>query len=298
MQDVLKFFGAFRDRFKCDINLLKLNYKNDTIQHEVLRMIDIKEAKIELMNHIDSMKLDNPRVEIKRWHTMRVAENCKKIAIELGLNEEEIELAELIGVLHDIGRFEQYKIFDKNTDLKVLDITKKFDHGKEGVKVLKKDNYIRKYIEDDKYDQIIYTAILEHNQYALSEGLSKEEELFSKIIKDADKLDLMYEAIDIYWQTPERIQEIEEGKLAEKMIESFYEQKLSKNRYKKSEVDQILRFISFIYDINFKCSYQIIKENDYITKMVDRFNFKFSETKDELQKVKNIANEYILEKTK
>ena len=261
-------------------------------------MIDIKEAKIEFMNHLDSLKLDNPRVEIKRWHTMRVAENCKNIAIELGLNQEQIELAELIGVLHDIGRFEQYQIFDKNTDLKVLDITKRFDHGKEGVKVLNKDNYIRKYIKDDKYDQIIYTAILEHNQYALSKGLSEEEELFSKIIKDADKLDLMYEGVEVYWQTPEWIKKIEEGKLSKKMLADFYEQKLADNRNKNSEIDQILKIASFVYDINFKCSYEIIKENDYITKMIDRFNFKFLETKEELQKVKNIANEYILEKTK
>jgi len=261
-------------------------------------MIDIEEAQIEFMNHIDSLKLDNPRVEIKRWHTMRVAENCKKIAIELGLQEEQIELAELIGILHDIGRFEQYQIFDKNTNLKTLDVTKKFDHGREGVKVLKKDDYIRKYIKDDKYDQIIYTAILEHNQYELSDGLSKEEELFSKIIKDADKLDLMYEGVEVYWKTPEWIEKIEEGKLSEKILESFYEQKLADNRNRKDEIDQILKIASFVYDINFKCSYEIIKENNYITKMIDRFNFKFTETKDELEKVKNIANEYILEKTK
>ena len=261
-------------------------------------MINIQEAKTELMDHIDGLKLDNPRVEIKRGHSMRVAENCKKIATALGLSKEQIELAELIGILHDIGRFEQYRIFDKNTDLKVLDITRKFDHGKEGVKVLKKDNYIRKYIKEAQYDEIIYTAIHEHNQYALSEGLSEDEELFSKIIKDADKLDLMYEAIEIYWQTPDWIKKIEEGKLSQKMLENFYEQKLSENRHKKSEVDQILRFVSFIYDINFKCSFEIIKENDYITKMIDRFNYEFLETKDELEKVKNIANEYILEKTK
>lgn len=261
-------------------------------------MINIEKARIELINHIDGLNLDNPRVEMKREHSIRVAENCKKIAIALNLTQEQIELAELIGLLHDIGRFEQYKIFDKNTESKVLDVTNKFDHGKAGVEVLKKDNYIRKYVKEDKYDKIIYTAIYEHNQYELSKGLPEAEELFSRIIKDADKLDLMYEGVEVYWQTPEWIQKIEEGRLSEKMLENFYNYKLADNRNRKSEVDQILKIASFVYDINFKCSFDVIKKNDYISKMIDRFNYQILETKIELKKVKNIANKYLLEKTK
>ena len=145
-------------------------------------MIDIEIAKNEFINHVNQFKIDNPKVQTKIDHTFRVAENCKKIATNLKLTNEEIELAELIGLLHDIGRFEQYKIYNKNTNSIVLDNSIKFNHGKAGEEVLKKDNYIRKYIQDDKYDQIIFTAVYEHNRYELSEGLSKEEQLFSKII--------------------------------------------------------------------------------------------------------------------
>lgn len=261
-------------------------------------MIDIKKAKSELIEHINGLDLDNPRVEMKTGHSIRVSENAKKIAIALDLSEEQIELAELIGLLHDIGRFEQYKIFDKNTDSKTLDVTKKFDHGEAGVEVLKKDNYIRKYIKEDKYDKIIFTAIYEHNQYELTKGLSEAEELFSKIVKDADKLDLMYEGVEIYWQTPEWVEKIEQGKFAKKMLENFYEQKLADNRNREGEIDQILKIASFVYDINFKCSFEIIKENDYISKMLDRFNYQLPETEKEMKKIKKIANEYILEKTK
>lgn len=260
-------------------------------------MINIENAKQELIRHINQIELDNPRVQTKADHIIRVSQISKKIATELKLKEEQIELAELIGLLHDIGRFEQYKIFDKNTKSKILDTTKKFDHGEAGVEVLKKDNYIRKYINEDKYDNIIFKAIYEHNKYALSKDLSEEEKLFCKIIKDADKIDLIYEAVYKYWQEPERIQEVEEGKLSEKMLEDFYCQKLSNNVNRISETDQILRFASFVFDINFKCSFEILKENDNISKMIDRFDYQVLETKKEMEKVKNMANEYIKRKT-
>ena len=256
-------------------------------------MINIEKAKKEFKKHVDQIEINNPRIQTKIDHTFRVAQNCKEIANKLELGEEETKLAELIGILHDIGRFEQYKIYDKKTNSITLDTSIKFDHGKAGAEILKKDNYIRNYIEDNKYDHIIIKAIDEHNKYKLSENLSEEEKLYCKIIKDADKLDIMYETLYIYWQDDKRIAEVEEGELSQEMLQDFYDEKLANNQNRKSETDQILRFSSFIYDINFKCSLEIIKEKDYISKMIDRFNYKIPKTKEEMMKVKEIANKYI-----
>lgn len=129
-------------------------------------MIDIPKAKQELKKHVEEQKIENPRVMDKLNHILRVAEISKKLATELNLAEEQIKLAQLIGLLHDIGRFEQYKISD---------ITKKFNHGEAGVEVLKKDNYIRKYVEENKYDEIIFTAVYEHNRYELSQRINRGE---------------------------------------------------------------------------------------------------------------------------
>ncbi len=261
-------------------------------------MIDIEKAKKEFINHVNKIEIDNPRVQTKIDHTFRVAENCKKIAINLELTEEEIKLAELIGLLHDIGRFEQYKIYDKNTNSIILDNNIKFNHGEAGVGVLKKDNYIRNYIDDNKYDEIIFTAVYEHNRYEISKDLTKQEELFCKIIKDADKLDIIYETIYIYWQEEERIKQVEFGKLSPQMLEDFYAKKLANNKNRVSETDQILRFSSFIYDINFKYSFEILKESNNMSKMIDRFDYKVLETKQEMMKIKEIVNQYIEEKIK
>lgn len=249
-------------------------------------MIDIESAKKELVEHVNELQIDNPRVQMKVGHIIRVAENCKKLATNLKLTEEQIQLAELIGLLHDIGRFEQYKILDK-------DKKEKFDHGEAGVEVLKKDNYIRKYIEEDTYDDIIYTAVYEHNKYQLSERLSQEKELFCKIIRDADKLDLIYEGAVIYWEKPERMKQVEEGRLSEKMLEDVEQQSLADGRNKTSETDQILRFASYVFDVNFSYSFKVLKENDYVSKMIDKFHYQIPETKEKMMKVKKIVNEYI-----
>lgn len=258
-------------------------------------MIEIEKAKQELKKYVEEQEINHPRSPRKLEHIMRVATISKDLAKDLQLTEEQIKLAELIGILHDIGRFKQYQIFDQNVNSIVLDTTQKFNHGEEGVAILKKDNYIRKYIQEDKYDDIIYTAVYEHNRYELTPKLTREQELFCKIIKDADKLDLMYEAISIYWQEPKEIQEIETGKLSKKMLADFYQHKLADNRNRISRTDQILRFVSFIFDMNFPYSFRILKEKNYISHMIERFDYQLLETKTEMEKVKEVANQRLEE---
>lgn len=256
-------------------------------------MIDIEKAKQELIHHVKEIKVENPRAPKKLEHIIRVSKISRELATSLALTEEQINLAELIGLLHDIGRFEQYRILNKNISSISLDTTIQFNHGEAGVEILKKDNYIRKYTKENTHDDLILTAVYEHNRYELTKGLSKEKELFCKIIKDADKLDLMYEAIAIYWQRQEEIQEIESGKLSEKMLANFYQHKLADNRNRISKTDQILRFASFVFDLYFPYSFKVLEKNDYISRMIDRFNYQVSETKEEMKKVKKIANEEV-----
>ena len=247
-------------------------------------MIDIPKAKQELNNYIQKQEINNPHVARKLDHIIRVSKISRNLAEKLSLKEEQINLAELIGLLHDIGRFEQYKKQETN---------EKFNHGEAGVKLLQKDQYIRAYMRENQYDEILLTAIYEHNRYELDRGLSKEKELFCKIIKDADKIDLIYEGAYVYWQEKEEIQQIENGKLSTQMLEDFYQHKLADIRKKVSKTDEIVQFTSFVFDINFPYSLQVIKENNNINKMLDRFSYQIPETKKEMGKVKEIVNQYL-----
>lgn len=250
-------------------------------------MIDIKKAEEEFKSYSTNYDMNELHIERKVRHTFRVVEICEKIASSIGLNEEKIELAKLIGLLHDIARFEQY------TRYKTYDDLKSIDHAELAIEILKKDNYIRKYIQIDKYDNVILKAIKYHNKYSVGNDLNEEERLFCEIIRDADKLDIMYQATCETWE--EIIKDIEEQEISPKVYEQFIKNELIDRYNVKNNIDKVVVDIAFIYDYNFKENYKIIKDNKYIDKTVERFNFKKDETRKQIELIKKIANDYIEE---
>ena len=166
-----------------------------------------------------------------------------------------------------------------------------FDHGDYGAQILDKD--IRKYIQIDKYDNIIKTAIRNHNKFEIEEGLSKEELLFSKIIRDADKIDIIFESTGMFWKGQEDL--IENSKISDSVMAQFKNKQLIKRQkgIRIMYVDTIIMTIAFIYNINFKPSFEILYKKDYINKIIDRFKFKDVETMKQIEEVRDVANNYI-----
>lgn len=246
-------------------------------------IIDIMKAKEEFIKYTQNYDLKDSHINGKQTHSIRVMEISKQIAEGLKLQEEEIKLAKLIGLLHDIARFEQYTRYGTFKD--ALSI----DHGNLGVEILNKD--IRKYINTNKCDEIIKIAIKNHNKYKIQEGLTKEQELFAKIVRDADKIDILYESIDIFWKGKE--DEIEKSEISKDVFLQFKNKKQIQRENKQTAIDNVVSVIAFIFDINFKSSFEIIKNNDYINKVIDRYNIKNKKTKEELEEIRKIANEYI-----
>lgn len=248
-------------------------------------MIDIKKAEEEFRKYTKGYDQTNSNIERKIYHTFRVEDLCGKIAISIGMNQEEINLVKLIGLLHDIARFEQYTIYHTFSDVKSV------DHGKLGVEILERDYYIRKYLQEDMYDDIIKKAVYNHNKYNIQDNLTDEEKVFCKIIRDADKIDIMYEATEIFWK--EEKEKIDEQKISNRVIEQFINQEIIDNRNIKEDIDKVIRVLAFIYDLNFKESYKIIKDNKYIDKIICRFYYKKEETKEQMKLIRKIANEYM-----
>ena len=62
-------------------------------------------AEKEFILYSQKFDLKNENIKMKQLHSIRVMKICEKIAKEINLNKEEINLAKLIGLLHDIGRF-------------------------------------------------------------------------------------------------------------------------------------------------------------------------------------------------
>ena len=251
--------------------------------------INLEKAKKEFLRFTENYDLRNKDILRKQKHSLRVMEISKQISNELKLNEEEIQISALIGLLHDIARFEQRKLYETFHD------TKSFDHGDYGEKILEKD--IRKYIETNQYDKIIKTAVRNHNKFKIEDGLSEKENLFSKIIRDADKLDIFYEAVEMFWKGKEK--QIEETVILDKVIEQFKKRLTIKREdieQGKNTINNVISIIAFIYDMNFKPSFEILKKENYINRILDRFNVKDEKTKIELEEIRKISNKYIEQK--
>ena len=104
----------------------------------------------------------------------------------------------------------------------------------------------------NKYDDIIKIAIKNHNKFAIEEGLTEEQIKFSKLIRDADKIDILFEAIENFLN--DESQDMENSKITPEVKKDFDEEKLlRREKYKKiAKADRVIQFLGFIFDINYK----------------------------------------------
>lgn len=248
--------------------------------------INIENAKQEFLKYTEQFNLEDEDIKRKQQHSLRVMAISEEIAKSLGLSKEEIDLATLIGILHDIGRFEQYQTIGLG------DTIKGFDHGDYGTEILNKD--IRKFIETDKYDEIIKKAVKNHSKYKIEEGLNEKELFFTKLIRDADKIDILFEAEGMLWKGFEK--NINNSKVSEdieKQFKNYLTIKKDKRQDDTKTVDNAISTIAYVFDINFDKSLKIIKEQNYIDRIINRFDFKYKETIDKVEELGDIAKEYI-----
>lgn len=250
-------------------------------------MIDIINAKKVFNEYVKSYNANDGRIALKIAHILRVADLSKKIAISLNLSEEDIELAELIGLLHDIGRFEQVRKY--NTFIDKISI----NHGEYGVKVLFEDNLIEKFNVDEKYYKIIKTAILNHNRSEIEEGLSDIELLHSKIIRDSDKLDIFYVLSTDTIKNIYGCELLENETFSKEIIREFKEEHIINYKNRNTYGDIWISHVAYVFDFNYKNSYITMKENDYINKLLKKANFKNENTLKEAKEMIDMANNYI-----
>ena len=254
-------------------------------------MIDLNKAKEEFEKYVKPYGRDNVKICRKIEHSYRVIEVAEQIAKTLKLEGEDLELTKFIGLLHDIGRFEQIRIYDTFSDKDSI------DHADLGVKILFEDGLIRKFIEDDKYDNIIYKAIKNHNKYAIEDGLDEKELLHAKIIRDADKTDI-YEVYIRDIESNENAifnyDNISKEKISDKVLEVVKEHKLVDRYYTVNEADRYVAALAFIFDFNFKKGLELVKERQYITKLINRVRTENNE--EEMEVIERNILEYFKEK--
>ena len=252
--------------------------------------MDFELAEKSFQEYLKNYDTNDGSIALKIKHTYEVVKKSEYIANGLGLDKENIELAKIIALLHDIGRFEQIKEFGEFND-------KKIEHAEFGVKVLFDNGLIRKFMDENKYDNIIYKAIYNHNKYKIEENLNEKELLQCKIIRDADKLDnfRVKEKDRLEDMFPKIYNEktINYETISNKVYEDFMQHKCIKLEDRKTIIDYWICVIAFIFDLNFDISLQYVKENNYTDILVNRIEYKNDTTKQKMEDIRKCAKEYI-----
>lgn len=222
--------------------------------------MEVKEAFDKYVSDFD-FKVDG--IEYKYYHSYRVQKYSEKISDMLNLRLKDKKLASDIGLLHDIGRFHQLEKYNSFCD-------KKIDHADYGAKILFEDNLILNY-DINKCDyEIVKKAIRNHNKYQIEDGLNERELFFAKLVRDADKIDILNAFSSI------RVLEICEcdEEISPSVREEFFNNITVRNVNVKNKNDKIISMLAFLFDINFEVSYRIIKEEDFINKFYDAIKHK------------------------
>lgn len=104
-------------------------------------IINRDQVKKAFAQYVHKYDAEDEKILLKIRHTYRVAEISERIAVGLGLSAYDTDLAWLIGMLHDIGRFEQLKQYGTFVDADSI------DHAHFGVELLFRDGLIRDYVK-------------------------------------------------------------------------------------------------------------------------------------------------------
>jgi hypothetical protein len=197
-------------------------------------------------------------LRIKRDHCRRVAEDMTGIARDLGLTDDNVRTARILGWMHDIGRFPQYAQYRTlRDDLSV-------NHGQAGLQVL--DSAQALAICDPADREIIRMGTGLHNLQTVPPGMDAGVRRFVLMVRDADKLDIMqvlYQA----WQNdelrryPELMLEMDmEGPVNPRVLADIRARRSIAYTNVKSLADFFLTQVSWVYDLNFRPAYQRLSQ--------------------------------------
>lgn len=231
---------------------------------------------------------EDEKVRLKIEHTYRVAKLCERIALWLELPEEDAALAWLIGMLHDIGRFEQLKNYGTFND--ALSI----NHAEYGAEILFGQGRIRDYVPEDTEDGLIRTAVACHSAYRIPEGLPDRTERFCHIIRDADKIDILKVNVEFPLEEIYNVssEELRSGQVTEAVMESFEEEHAVLRSLKKTAVDNVVGHISLVFELVFPVSLEMVKEQGYLEELM-HFGTKNPLTQKQFERIREKMGEYM-----
>jgi len=205
----------------------------------------------------------NANLELKEKHSRRTCEQMLYLVDELGLDTNQKMMAEVTALFHDIGRFEQFVKYRTYNDIRSI------NHCLLGLEVLKKTGVFG--LLETKERQVVEKAIEYHGVKELPKNLNGQHLLFSKLIRDADKLDVFYVMTELYRQYRQEPESFslelelpdEPGYSSEVVEQIMRGQQIDYSKLKTLN-DLKLMELAWVYDVNFTPTLKRIKQGGFL----------------------------------
>jgi hypothetical protein len=200
-------------------------------------------------------------VILKEQHTERTCREILFLARDQDLSEEDLLVAETAALFHDIGRFPQWKYYSTFID------SESVDHALLGLEVLSENGILLRISPDER--EIIHEAVRHHNLRELPVSLSQRQLLFSRLLRDADKLDI-WRVIVMQQREHNDLLETLAGRIpvgttySREIVGDLKRGKPGDFKYVRNRNDMRLVRLGWVFDLNFSASCRRALENRYI----------------------------------
>jgi hypothetical protein len=209
--------------------------------------------------------IHNSTIRLKEKHTEHVCRNMILLGKAIGLSDQDLVLAETMGLFHDVGRFKQFDIYGTFKDMESE------NHALLGLRELAAHDVLAACTTDEK--KLITKAIAYHNAPEIPRGENGTALLFIRLLRDADKLDIWKVFIEYYKnrdKQPNPVVEIglpDDPFLSPQVVTALTEDRFVRMQDLKTSNDFKLLLISWVFDLNFIYSFQVVKDRKYIEKI-------------------------------
>lgn len=228
-------------------------------------MIDRQRATAAFARYVAPYDAADPKVALKIAHTYRVAALCERIARTLPLDAQDIDLAWLCGLLHDVGRFEQLRRYGTFNDAQSI------DHALCSVQVLFEKGRIREYLDDDGCDGLLRMAVRHHSAYRLPADLDARTRLFCDLLRDADKIDILRVNVETPMEEIYNVstQALRQSPVSPAVLDAFYGHHCVLRTLKRHPADNAVGHASLVYELVWPESLRIVAEQGWLWRLLD-----------------------------
>lgn len=204
-------------------------------------------------------------IELKVEHTRKVCQIMDILAAGEGLSTEEARIAGAVALLHDVGRFPQYRRWRTFRD------SESDNHARLAIEVIREQRLLDGLPPAERL--LIEEAVRFHNLLQPPEQVQSPTRLFIRLIRDADKLDIWRVFLDLY-ALPENERASaaclglpDVAEFTPSCLAALVEKRIVPLEHCRSVNDFKLLQMSWALDLSFGTSYRLLLERGYIPRL-------------------------------